>query len=63
MFLVDWIYNSGVIVVYVLDDELVIGILDGLLDCGVKVLEEFEIIISNNFLLIEVVCFCLISII
>lgn len=61
--LVECVCNSGVIVVFVIDDELVIGLLDGMLDVGVKVLEEFEIIISNNLLFIEVFCLCLLSII
>ncbi|MFB8652748.1 catabolite control protein A [Enterococcus hirae] len=52
--LVDRIHNSGATAVYVSDDELAIGILDGLLDNGVKVPEEFEIITSNNSLLTEV---------
>ena len=52
--LVDRIHNSGAPAVYVSDDELAIGILDGLLDKGVKVPEEFEIITSNNSLLTEV---------
>ncbi|HFL0128155.1 TPA: catabolite control protein A [Enterococcus faecium] len=52
--LVDRIHNSGATAVYVSDDELAIGILDGLLDRGVKVPEEFEIITSNNSLLTEV---------
>ncbi len=37
----------------VTDDELAIGLLDGMLDAGVKVPEEFEIITSNNSLLTE----------
>ena len=52
--LVERIHNSGATAVYVSDDELAIGILDGLLDRGVKVPEEFEIITSNNSLLTEV---------
>ena len=52
--LVDRIHNSGATAVYVSDDELAIGILDGLLDSGIKVPEEFEIITSNNSLLTEV---------
>lgn len=39
---------------FVTDDELAIGLLDGMLDAGVKVPEEFEIITSNNSLLTEV---------
>jgi LacI family transcriptional regulator len=52
--LVERIHNSGATAVYVSDDELAIGILDGLLDKGVKVPEEFEVITSNNSLLTEV---------
>lgn len=52
--LADRIHNSGATAVYVSDDELAIGILDGLLDRGVKVPEGFEIITSNNSLLTEV---------
>ena len=52
--LVERIHNSGATAVYVTDDELAIGILDGLIDRGVKVPEEFEIITSNNSLLTEV---------
>ncbi|MGX7351021.1 catabolite control protein A [Enterococcus canis] len=48
------IRNSGATAVYVSDDELAIGILDGMLDAGVKVPEEFEIITSNNSLLTDV---------
>ena len=36
------------------DDELAIGILDGLIDAGKKVPEDFEIITSNNSLLTDV---------
>ena len=36
------------------DDELAIGILDGLVDEGVKVPEDFEILTSNNSLLTDV---------
>ena len=52
--LVDRLLNSGATAAYVTDDELAIGILDGLLDRGMKVPEEFEIITSNNSLLTEV---------
>ena len=51
--LVDRIINSGATAAYVTDDELAIGVLDGLLDKGVKVPEDFEIITSNNSLLAE----------
>ena len=46
--------NSGATAAVVTDDELAIGLLDGMLDAGVKVPEEFEIITSNNSLLTEV---------
>jgi LacI family transcriptional regulator len=52
--LTDRIRNSGATAAYVTDDELAIGILDGMLDAGVKVPEEFEIITSNNSLLTDV---------
>lgn len=47
--------NSGATAAFISDDELAVGILDGLLDAGVKVPEEFEIITSNNSLLTDVV--------
>src|SRR5699024_5660136 len=46
--LVDRLLNSGATAAYVTDDELAIGILDGLIDKGIKVPEDFEIITSNN---------------
>ena len=52
--LADRIRNSGATAAYVTDDELAIGLLDGMIDAGVKVPEEFEIITSNNSLLTEV---------
>ncbi|KAF1304913.1 MULTISPECIES: catabolite control protein A [Enterococcus] len=52
--LVSRIRNSGATAAVVTDDELAIGLLDGLLDEGVKVPEEFEIITSNNSLLTDV---------
>lgn len=53
--LVDRLRNSGATAAFISDDELAVGILDGLLDAGVKVPEEFEIITSNNSLLTDVV--------
>ncbi|CAI3440095.1 catabolite control protein A [Enterococcus cecorum] len=53
--LVERIRNSGATAAFISDDELAVGILDGLLDAGVKVPEEFEIITSNNSLLTDVV--------
>ncbi|WP_122645283.1 catabolite control protein A [Enterococcus mediterraneensis] len=52
--LVSRIRNSGATAAFVTDDELAIGLLDGLLDEGVKVPEDFEILTSNNSLLTEV---------
>ncbi|GMA07792.1 catabolite control protein A [Tetragenococcus halophilus subsp. flandriensis] len=52
--LVDRILNSGATAAYVTDDELAIGVLDGLYDAGVNVPEDFEIITSNNTLLTDV---------
>ncbi|GGI64438.1 catabolite control protein A [Enterococcus alcedinis] len=52
--LVDRLLNSGATAAYVTDDELAIGILDGLVDKDIKVPEEFEIITSNNSLLTQV---------
>jgi len=53
--LVESLRNSGATAAFISDDELAVGILDGLLDAGVKVPEEFEIITSNNSLLTDVV--------
>lgn len=52
--LVDRILNSGATAAYVTDDELAIGILDGLYDQGISVPDDFEIITSNNSLLTDV---------
>lgn len=52
--LAERVRNSGATAAYVSDDELAIGLLDGMLDVGVKVPEEFEIITSNNSLLTDV---------
>lgn len=52
--LTDRLLNSGATAAFVTDDELALGILDGLLDRGVKVPEEFELVTSNNSLLTEV---------
>lgn len=52
--LAERVRNSGATAAYVSDDELAIGLLDGMLDAGVKVPEEFEIITSNNSLLTDV---------
>ena len=53
--LVERLRNSGATAAFISDDELAVGILDGLLDAVVKVPEEFEIITSNNSLLTDVV--------
>ena len=52
--LVDRVLNSGATAAYVTDDELAIGLLDGLIDRGITVPDEFEIITSNNSLLTDV---------
>lgn len=52
--LVERIINSGANAAVVADDELAIGILDGLLDRGISVPDDFEIITSNNSLLTDV---------
>ena len=52
--LAERVRNSGATAAYVTDDELAIGLLDGMIDAGIKVPEEFEIITSNNSLLTEV---------
>lgn len=52
--LTERILNSGATAAYVSDDELAIGILDGLIDRGIKVPEQFEIITSNSSLLTDV---------
>ncbi|MGC6768590.1 catabolite control protein A [Enterococcus sp. LJL51] len=52
--LAERIRNSGATAAVVTDDELAIGLLDGMLDAGIKVPEDFEIITSNNSLLTEV---------
>ncbi|MHC5249477.1 catabolite control protein A [Enterococcus sp. LJL120] len=53
--LAERIRNSGATAAYVTDDELAVGVLDGMLDAGVKVPEDFEIITSNNSLLTDIV--------
>lgn len=53
--LAERIRNSGATAAYVTDDELAVGILDGMLDAGVKIPEEFEIVTSNDSLLTSVV--------
>jgi LacI family transcriptional regulator len=52
--LAERVKNSGATAAFVADDELALGLLDGMLDLGVKIPEEFEIITSNNSLLTEV---------
>ena len=52
--LTDRVLNSGATSAYVTDDQLAIGLLDGLLDKGVKIPEDFEIITSNDSLLTDV---------
>lgn len=60
--LTDRVLNSGATAAYVTDDQLAIGLLDGLLDKGVKVPEDFEIITSNDSLLTDVARPCLTSV-
>lgn len=45
---VERVLASGATAAYVTDDEVAAGLLNGLLDKGIKVPEEFEIITSNN---------------
>ena len=51
--LAERIINSGATAAYIVDDELAVGIMNGLQDKGVKVPEEFEIITSNNTVLTD----------
>ncbi|WEG74044.1 catabolite control protein A [Vagococcus intermedius] len=53
--LAERVMNSGATAAYIVDDELAIGLTNGLLDRGIKIPEEFEIITTNNTLLTEVV--------
>lgn len=53
--LAERIRNSGATAAYVTDDELAVGILDGMLDAGIKVPDDFEIVTSNDSLLTSVV--------
>ena len=46
--LVERIQSTGATAAYVTDDEVAAGILNGLLDAGISVPEDFEIITSNN---------------
>jgi LacI family transcriptional regulator len=46
--LVDRVLGMGATAAYVTDDEVAAGLLNGLLDAGVKVPDDFEIITSNN---------------
>lgn len=47
--------HSGATAAFVTSDALAVGILDGMLDAGVNVPTEFEIVTSNNSLLANVV--------
>ncbi len=49
--LADRILKSGASAAVVVEDELAIGLLNGIADAGVRVPEEFEIITSNDSLL------------
>ncbi|MGY3749536.1 catabolite control protein A [Vagococcus acidifermentans] len=48
------IKNSGATAAFVVDDELAVGLLNGLQDNGVKVPDDFEIITSNSSLFTEI---------
>ncbi|MFD1671715.1 catabolite control protein A [Agrilactobacillus yilanensis] len=45
----------GATAAYVVDDELAVGVLNGMLDHGMSVPEDFQIITSNNTILTEMV--------
>ncbi|AQP54553.1 catabolite control protein A [Vagococcus penaei] len=47
------VLNSGATAAVVADDELAVGLLNGLTDTGIRVPEDFEIITSNNSLYSE----------
>lgn len=47
------IYKSGATAAFVTDDQLAVGLLNTLLDEGVKVPEDFEIITSNDSLITQ----------
>lgn len=51
--LTERLLNTGATAAYVADDELAIGVMNGLLDRGISVPADFEIITSNNTLLTE----------
>lgn len=46
--------HSGATAAFIADDELAVGVLNSLMDAGVRVPEDFEIITSNNSLLTEI---------
>ncbi|MCI1902839.1 MAG: catabolite control protein A [Enterococcaceae bacterium] len=52
--LTERVMNSGADAAFVVDDELALGLLDGLLDAGVKIPEDFEIIAGNHSILTEI---------
>lgn len=52
--LAERILNCGVTAAYVVDDELAVGLTNGLTDRGIKIPEDFELITSNNSLLAEI---------
>jgi LacI family transcriptional regulator len=51
--LAERVKNSGATAAFVTDDLLAVGLMDGLLDLGMRVPEDFEIITSNNSPLTE----------
>ncbi|MCH4171815.1 MAG: catabolite control protein A [Lactobacillus sp.] len=46
---------AGATAAYVIDDELAVGVLNGMLDHGIKVPDEFQLITSNNTILTDIV--------
>ncbi|MCI2172397.1 substrate-binding domain-containing protein, partial [Schleiferilactobacillus perolens] len=49
----DKLQAVGADAAYIADDELAIGVLDGAIDRGIKVPDDFQIITSNNTVLTE----------
>lgn len=52
--LVERLLNSGATAAYIADDELAVGVMNGLLDRGIVIPDDFEIVTSNNTLLTEI---------
>lgn len=53
--LIEKVLESGVKVVFVFDDGIVVGLLNGLIDYGSKVLVDFELIVVNDIKLMEII--------